>query len=126
MLGTNVKNFKVDFIAKGKSTNEWKMVLVEEGDWRNVDSRLHQLQDRLYNCIDAVLDGQLAEKFPESDAKDIIIQVELFDAPEDDVAPFIERFSKGVFSVAGYAEALKACRFANTISISACFNAPTG
>jgi hypothetical protein len=124
MLGIDVKNFTVDFIAKGRLPNEWMMVLVEEGDWSDIDGRLHRLQDRLYDCIDAVLDGQMAEKYPESTATDILIQVEFFNAPEDKVAPFVERFSKGVFSVSDYADALRCCRFAKSISIGANFNAP--
>lgn len=116
-----MKNFTVDFVAKGDSPEEWQLVLVEEGDWTFVDRRLHQLQDRLYDCIDAVLDGQLAEKYPETMEKNVIIKVEFFNAPEDKISTFIERFSEGVFSMGDYAEALRSCRFAKSISIKAGF-----
>lgn len=116
-----MKNFTIDFVAKGGSPEEWQLVLVEEGDWSFVDRRLHQLQDRLYDCIDAVLDGQLAEKYPDSMVKNVIIQVEFFDAPEDKVSPFIERFAEDIFSVGDYAEALRGCRFAKSISVTASF-----
>jgi hypothetical protein len=123
MLGDDVKKFTIDFVAKGDSSEQWQLVLVEEGNWSGVvDNRLRKLQDRLYDCIDAVLDGQMAEKYPESAAKDIVIHVEFFGAPEDKVSSFIERFSKNVFSVGDYAEALRGCHFVKSISITASFD----
>ena len=49
----------VDFIAK----DPWQMVLVEEGPWEDVPAHLAKLQHRLYSCLDAAIDGQLAEQF---------------------------------------------------------------
>ena len=57
----------VDFIAK----DPWQMVLDEEGPWEDVSAHLATLQNRLYSCLDAAIDGQLAEQFPESHGQPI-------------------------------------------------------
>src|SRR5882757_8227165 len=89
----------VDFIARGGTADEWNMVLVEQGPWTgSIESQLRRLQDRLYGTIDAALDGKLAEKFPESKGKKIIIRLDGYNLPKAEVAEFFDRFSKGVFS----------------------------
>ena len=55
----------VDFVARGETEGEWKMVLVEQGPWSgSIEDALQRIQKRLYDCLDAALDGQLAEKYP--------------------------------------------------------------
>jgi hypothetical protein len=46
------------------------MVLVEQGPWAGpIANEMRRLQDRLYGTLDAAIDGQLAEQFPESKGK---------------------------------------------------------
>jgi hypothetical protein len=101
------REFVIDFVARGNLPNEWKLVLVEQGPWADPAHEMQRLQDRLYNCIDAVLDGQIAEKFPETKKERIIIQVDCYGVPEAEVAAFFARFSEGVFQITDYCEALK-------------------
>jgi hypothetical protein len=97
----------VDFIAKGASEDEWLMVLVEGGQWlRPVESRLRAIQERLYGCVDAAIGGQLAEQFPETSGKRVVIQLDCYDAPEDEVSDFFDRFSKGALNTNDYRQAL--------------------
>ena len=88
------------------------MVLVENGPWRGpMDLYLRKLQERLYGCVDAALDGQLAERFPESAGKSVVIQLDCYDLPKDEVQAFFTAFAEGVFSIADYRVALAESRF---------------
>jgi hypothetical protein len=117
------KDTTVDFIARGSSPDEWKMVLVESGPWsEEIASHLRCLQDRLYGCIDAALDGQLAEKFPESLGKNIVIQLDCYNLPRHEVQEFFKRFADGVLSVADYKEAIAKNRFVRQISFEITFD----
>ncbi len=98
--------FIVDFIAKGATEEEWLMVLIEEGPWHPHEARLQAIQDRLYNCIDALIDGQLAQAFPQTSGKRIVIQLDCYDAPEEDLRDFFERFSQGVVELQDYKSSL--------------------
>jgi hypothetical protein len=83
------------------------MVLVEQGPWDDpIDLHLRRLQERLYDSIDAALDGQLAKKFPESKGKTIIIQLDGYNLPRADVARFFDRFSTAALSTRDYERAL--------------------
>ena len=107
----------VEFIAKSEDTDEWKMVLVEEGPWiDSIDMQLRRLQERLYNCVDAALDGQLAEKFPDSVGKKIVIQLDCYNLPRAEVADFFDQFSRGALSTVDYQNALKQSRFIKGIA----------
>lgn len=103
----NERTTVVDFVARGDTPDEWKMVLVEEGPWTGpVSDQLRRIQDRLYGCLDAALDGQLAEKFPESAGKKIVIRLDCYNVPKAEVSDFFSKFSEGVLSLPDYKNAL--------------------
>jgi hypothetical protein len=109
--------FTVDFVAKGASPDEWKMVLVEQGPWKEaIADELGRIQNRLYESIDAVLDGQLAEKFPETRGAKIVIQLDGYNVPADEVRDFFSRFSEGVLKAPDYQKALTNSPFAQHIT----------
>lgn len=113
----------VDFIARGDSPGEWRMVLVEEGPWSSsIEAQLRRVQNRLYECVDAALDGQLAEKFPESSGQKIVIQLDCYNLPKEEVSEFFGKFSKGVFSTDDYREALEQSEFVKGISFEVNFD----
>jgi hypothetical protein len=98
----------VDFVSRGDTEDEWKMVLVEQGPWTGlIDHQLNRLQERLYGTIDAALDGQLAEQFPESKGTKLIVQLDAYNVPRAEVSEFFDRFSGGVLSTPDYRQALK-------------------
>jgi hypothetical protein len=100
--------FVVDFVAKGVNDDEWRMVLVEEGPWKSplLEDELRRLQNRLYDCIDAAIDGQLAERFPQTARKRLVIQVDGYHLPEADVRDFFDRFTAGVLATPDYRKAM--------------------
>jgi hypothetical protein len=107
----------VDFVAQGAREGEWKMVLVEEGPWSgSIDVQLRRVQDRLYGAVDAALEGRLSEKFPESKGKAIIVQLDAYNLPRDEVSEFFDRFSKGILSLPDYQQALNGNAFVKGIA----------
>lgn len=120
----NSQNFVVDFVVKGDTPDVMKMVLVEEGDWSDIDGRLHSLQQRMYDCIDAAIDGQLLKLFPETLGKKIIISVDFYGAPYQRASDFFDQFSKGVLLIPSYSNALKENDFIKAIGFEAEFNNP--
>lgn len=115
------QTFVVDFVVKGDSPDVMKMVLVEEGDWSDIDARLRLLQQRMYGCIDAAIDGQLADQFPETKGKKIVVSIDFYDVPHAEAYEFFERFSNNVFLIPSYGDGLKQSRFVEEIVFEANF-----
>ena len=94
----------VDFVAFDDEQDACLVVLVEEGPWTvPIDDHLQALQDRLYGCLETALDGQLAERFPKAANKKVIVRVDCYGVPQQEVNEFMERFSSGVAELPDYA-----------------------
>jgi len=98
----------IDFIAAGAKPDEWEMVLVEQGPWRApFETDLKRLQNRLYGCIDVILDGKLAEKFPQTRGCDLVLRLDGYNLPRSVVSEFFDRFAKNVLKIPDYREAVR-------------------
>lgn len=107
----------INFIAQGKNEDQWLVVLVEEAGLDfDIDDFLYEFQDRLYNCLDAIIDGQLAKEFPDTVNKDIVIRVDCYKLPEEDVKNFFKSFTEGVLSIPDYNVAIQESNFVNELS----------
>ncbi|MGH1556991.1 DUF6572 domain-containing protein [Caulobacter segnis] len=91
-----MSNVTVNFIAFDKARDAYLMVLVEENWTREAEDHLRALQDRMFGCLEAALDGQLAEQFPESIGKTIVVRIDCYDVPQREVDEFVTRFAAGV------------------------------
>jgi len=108
---------KVDFVTRGDTGEEWRMVLVEEGPWNPpYDDAMRRLQARLYDCVDAALDGQLASKFPDSRGKRVVVQLDGYRLPESEVGSFFSRFAAGALNTDEYRTALASSTYVSAIS----------
>ena len=85
---------------------------------RNPQTRLQSIQDRLYNCIDAAIDGQLAEQFPQTLGKRIVIELDCYDSPEAEIIEFFDRFSGGVLALDDYRNALSKSPYVREIAFN--------
>jgi hypothetical protein len=92
----------VDFVAK----DPWQMVLVEESPWTDLSTKLARVQDRQYGCLDAAIDGQLAEKFPGSSGQLVTVRLDCYSAPRAEVEAFFNRFRSAVLDLPDYKVAL--------------------
>jgi hypothetical protein len=93
----------VDFVAFDDERDACLLVLVEQGPWTGlIDDHLRALQDRLYGCLDAALDGNVAEQFPKSVNKKFVVRLDCYGVPRDEVDEFMSRFSAGVLDRRDY------------------------
>jgi len=83
---------------------------------------LRRIQERLYGCLDAAIDGKLAEKFPDSLGKNVVIQLDCYNVPRDEAEAFFKRFADGVLSVPDYKDGLARSRFVRKLSFEITFD----
>ena len=92
----------VNFIAFNEARDTCEMVLVE-GPWDgDVEEHLYALQDRMFGCLNAALDGNLAEQFPEAKGKAVVVRIDCYDIPQSEVEAFVARFADGVATLPDY------------------------
>ena len=109
------------FVTKGSALDEWQVVLTAVGPWHDVPRELLKLQDRLYDCVDAILDGQVAATFPALKGCRVVIRVICVDAPVSEVRAFFERFTQGIFQQADYRKARDQREYASDIGFAISF-----
>ena len=107
----------IDVVTQSADRSTWRLVLVEQGPWSadEVEVNLRRLQDRLYGCLDAALDGRIAERFPESAGHRLVVRLDAYNVPEQAVREFFERFSGQVLQVADYKTSLASTSFVSGI-----------
>src|SRR5689334_1423147 len=107
----------IDVITHSADRSVWRLVLVEQGPWDadEVEANLRRLQDRLYGCLDAALDGQVAERFPESSGQRFVVRLDAYNVPEHELREFFERFSGQVLRVPDYEDSLARSSFVSGI-----------
>ena len=106
----------VDFVAKGDVPEEFQLVLVEVGPLHApYEEGLRRIQDRLFGCVEAVLNGEVGRKFPESIGKVVVIKLECFNSPVQELQAFFERFATGIFLSEDYKAALHNQAYASGI-----------
>jgi hypothetical protein len=109
---------KIDFITQDPNQNEFVLYLVEEGPWSDsIDDRMKEIQERIYGAVDAILDGVVANKYPESRGKKIRIQVDGHDNPPSKVSNLAEHLNLFVQNSDEYQNDLKEKGFAENIRI---------
>lgn len=120
---TKLNKVVIDFVAKGKIEDQWLVVLVEEANAEfDLDGFLYDFQDWLYNCLDAIIDGQLANKFPDTSNKNIVIRVDCYQIPRHEVEEFFVSFSTGVLALPDYAEGLANSSYVKDITFEINFD----
>jgi len=112
----------VEIVAPGDSADEWRMFVFEQGPWLDVTRELLRFQDRLYDCVDAVVDGLVAAKFPETKGARVVISVYCSDLPKPEVIDFFQRFTKGIFRDGEYSVALKRQDYAAEVTFAINFD----
>lgn len=69
----------IDLITENPKTDEFALILVEDGPWPTSDTAwpeyLRRIQGRIYDAIDVAVDGHLAAKYPDSRGKPVRVEV---------------------------------------------------
>ena len=68
------------------------LILVEQGPWlpERAKSELHRVQQRLFDCVEAAVDGVIAQRFPQSKAGVVVIRLDYYEIAR---APVEELFT---------------------------------
>lgn len=88
----------IDLVTERPSDGSFILVLVEEGPWKTAEipAHLQRIQARLYDCVDAAIDGHLVKKYPDSRGKPVVIRLNCFDTPNTSVRELITRFAESI------------------------------
>jgi hypothetical protein len=108
----------VDFVARDQPHGGWALILVEQGPWDTaaISDQLRRVQDRLYGCLEAALDGSVVARFPECCGKPLVIRLDAFEIPEPELRDFFQTFISEVPKLSDYAEMLRSQRFFPSVS----------
>jgi hypothetical protein len=82
-------------IVSTRPDGEYCLYLVEEPpvEVEFID-RLRAIQSRLYEAVEAVIQGKVAELYPESAGRRVHIRLSCFDLPREPLDQFFARFTK--------------------------------
>ena len=84
---------KLDLITE-RPDGTFVMYLVEQGPWTaEPTSHLCAIQERLYDYFDVAVGGHLANLYPDSAGRPVVIRVDSYDTPKHKVADFVQHFS---------------------------------
>jgi hypothetical protein len=108
----------VDFVARDQPHGGWSLILIEEGPWdpAATSDQLKRIQDRLYICLEAALEGAVTAQYPESRGKPLMIRLDAFNVPEPELRNFFGRFTSEVPKLPDYAKMLRGQQFFPTVS----------
>ena len=71
----------VDAVAYEEKTATYRLLLVVDAPWDHSTRQLNALQEKLNNYIGFALDGPMAERYPGSDGKDVVVRLQCATAP---------------------------------------------
>jgi MFS family permease len=106
-----------DSVSQGRADDEWRVTLVERGPWKGpAEERFDRLEARLYACVDAIADGRLAQEYPATAGKKIVVELDGRGLPAAELGAFFDRFSKGIQRIPRYKAALAGGAHARVIA----------
>ena len=115
------ETISVDMLAFDPQNDEFVLYFVEEGPWPENESKerqyLDDLQERLLSAVDAIIDGGVAAKFPDSAGRRFRIDVFSPDGAPDMVLELVEAVDRYVRETAEYADALHDSDHASSLRI---------
>jgi hypothetical protein len=80
-----------------------------------VPQELRRVQDRLYSALEVILDGKLAELYPETAKQAVVVRLECWGTPDAPVRDFFERWAKHVQSDNEFAPSIARCPHVSSI-----------
>ena len=88
----------IDLITLDKASDTVVLVMVERRTWGAVDEQLKQIEEKVNRYMGYVLDGFLAEQYPQYIGKDVRIRLDCAEAPTGEAARFVEAMTDAVES----------------------------
>ncbi len=108
----------VDLVTRAKD-GAFVFTLIEEGPWDppDVDVKLLALTGRISDCVTALINGRLAERFPASKGCPAVIQVNSFETPREHVASLLVSLQSQFTSNADIQQKIEADQFISSLSL---------
>lgn len=111
-------NITFNLITDDPKNDECVVYLVEAGPWSDaLHMRLEKLQVRLHDAFDAVVDGALASKYPETKGRRIRIQVDCHNSPPETVLDLVRKFAAFIHDDKEYQKAIKESPFVADVRV---------
>lgn len=112
-------NLTINFITR-RGDGAIVLTLVEQGPWDEsaVAAELERVEQRLYDCLNVVLGGQLAARHPDSKGQPIVIVLDCFDLPEEPLRDFAREFVERVTNWDALREELKTCDYTSSVDFA--------
>lgn len=113
-----MSNVTFALITDDPSNNEIVVYLVENGPWNDTTpGQFQELQGRLYDAFDAVVDGALASKYPETKGRRIRMQVDCHNSPPETVLNFVRKFAGFIHEDEEYEKAITVSPFVADVRV---------
>jgi hypothetical protein len=93
-------NVTVETITYDPKRDAFVLIVVEQGPWPPdaINTNLSRIQRRLLDCVDAAVDGGVALKLPHSAGKLVVIRLNCYETPHEEVEQFFFRLVEYVHS----------------------------
>lgn len=110
---------KIDLVTK-LPEGGCKLVLVETGPWDDgeKEQQLQRLGQRISDCVTAVLNGHVAERYPATMGEPTTIQVDSYDTPRLDVDILVAKMQNALNASKEIQQQLRTARFTPSIRIT--------
>lgn len=79
----------IDIIAHDSKTDEVALIMLEQRPWDGSQLRLFQLQEKINAYLSFMLDGEMAEAYPQFTGKKLRLQLDCVGMPGSDVVGFL-------------------------------------
>lgn len=105
----------IDFVTHDPAHDEFALYFVEDGPW-NLDNSmeensLRQIQDKVFDAMDAAIDGGLATALPDSLGKKVRIQIDSPSGCPDLLQELVTKINEYIQGTAEYASAINHSTF---------------
>jgi len=79
----------IDIIAHDAKTDEVTLIMLEPRPWDGTELQMFQLQEKINAYLSFVLDGEMAEAYPQFRGKKIRLQLDCMGMPPAEVVGFL-------------------------------------
>ncbi len=113
-----MESLKIDLVVDEPKSGEFVLCLVESPPWHEepLADRMRKIQNRIYLAVDAILDGYVAQKYPESSGRAMRIQVDAYSSPPE-IETLISNLNNFVNSEKDYLASVGIGKFAVSLRI---------
>jgi hypothetical protein len=108
----------IDFVVEDRD-GSYRLVLVE-GPWEDPHDphQLARLQKRVADCITAAINGHLAARYPTTDGRPLVIQIDSYDTPKERVDEMLATFQRQIEMSEDIQECIRTRRHVAGISLA--------